>query len=110
MAHEPSAATPARTDLEETFARLAAQWKRERGPTSFVTEMIQHPAYGEILALGEAVVPLLLRELEQAPDYWFAALRALTGANPVPLESRGKPVEMARAWVAWGQEWGERRK
>ena len=95
-------------ELEQTFTALATRWKAERGPTSFVTEMTNHPAYQEIIALGDAAVPLLLRELEREPDFWFAALRALTGANPVPPASRGKVTEMAGAWLAWGRQQGYR--
>ena len=34
--------------------------------------------------MGPEVIPLILAELENEPDYWFAALRELTGENPVP--------------------------
>ncbi len=95
-------------DLEQTFLTLASRWKAERGPTSFSSEMAAHPAYQEIVTLGPPVIPLLLRELERDPDHWFTALRTLTGANPVPPQSRGKLREMADAWIAWGREKGHR--
>lgn len=92
--------------LDESFRSLAAQWKAERGATSFVGDMIRHPAYQAIIQLGPAVVALLLRELEREPDFWFAALRSLTGANPVPPEAQGRVAEMAAAWLKWGRERG----
>lgn len=33
--------------------------------------------------MGEAAVPLILRDLEHQPDHWFWALREITQANPV---------------------------
>src|ERR1043166_8255258 len=109
MSATASSLTPADlAQLEATFQALVTRWKSERGPTSWVTEMVQHPAYQAIIGLGPAVVPLLLRELEREPDFWFAALRALTGANPVPADCRGKIAEMAAAWLRWGREQGYR--
>lgn len=91
---------------EERFQRLARSWRRERGPTSSLTEMVTHPAYQEIIGLGREAIPLLLRELQREPDHWFWALKAITGVDPVPPEARGKIQEMARAWLRWGREHG----
>jgi hypothetical protein len=68
--------------------------------------MIRHPAYLEIIDLGEPVVPLLLDELQREPDFWFAALQKITGADPVPKTSAGKIKEMAKAWLDWGRDKG----
>jgi hypothetical protein len=96
-------------DREQQFRALAAQWKRERGPYSSSAQLAEHPAYQQIIRMGPEVVPWLLRELEQEPDHWFRALHALTGADPVPVESRGKVRDMAQAWLRWaraqGYEW-----
>lgn len=92
--------------IDRRFKELAAIWKRERGPTSSVAKMVMHPAYQQIIGLGPAVVPALLRELEYEPDHWFWALKAITGVDPVPPESRGKVQAMAQAWVRWGREQG----
>ncbi len=93
-------------DLQRRFLDLATRWKQERGPLSSSALLAAHPAYQEIIALGPDVVPLLLAELELEPDHWFRALHALTGADPVPPESRGKLREMATAWLRWGREQG----
>jgi hypothetical protein len=89
--------------VEARFRELVAAWKSGRGPSSFTADLTRHPAYQEIIALGPPAVPLLLRELEREPDHWFAALRTITGANPVPPETRGKLAEMAAAWLRWGR-------
>jgi hypothetical protein len=92
--------------LEQTFRSLVQGWKEERGPSSSTTELAMCPSYQRIIGLGPAVVPLLLRELEREPDHWFWALKAITGADPIPPESRGKVREMARLWIEWGRHQG----
>src|SRR5438132_1326530 len=109
MATGETVAAGGASDVERRFAELAAEWKAGRGPTSFAADMAKHPAYQAIIALGPPAVPLILRELEREPDYWFAALRALTGADPVPPEARGRLSAMAEAWLRWGRDQGLRR-
>jgi len=95
-------------EIEVTFLELAEQWRRETGMMSLITKMSMHPAYQRIIGMGQAVVPLILRELEQEPDHWFWALQAITGANPVKSEQRGRLKQMAEAWIQWGRENGYR--
>lgn len=92
--------------IEERFQTLASAWKAERTPTSLMTEMAVHPAYQQIIGLGMAAVPLLLRELQERPDHWFWALKSITGQDPVPVEDRGRMDRMTEHWLAWGQEHG----
>ena len=96
----------AEADLVGRFQALAAEWRREVAWTSSITDIAMHPAYQQIIGMGQAVVPLLLRELDQRPDHWFWALRAITGVDPVLPEHRGKLSEMAKAWLDWGRQQG----
>lgn len=86
------------------FARLAAEWKAARTPTSSARRMAEHPAYRAIIALGRPAVSLILDELRREPDHWFIALSEITGASPVPAESRGNLSAMTDAWVKWWDE------
>jgi dephospho-CoA kinase len=95
-------------DVGDQFHRLANEWRTAVGPLSSASKIIQHPAYKGIIALGRDAVPLILRELEQKPDHWFAALRAITGEDPVIPEDRGRMDRMAAAWVRWGRDNGFR--
>jgi hypothetical protein len=85
------------------FEALAERWKAETAFLSSPDEIAAHWAYQRIVALGAPMVPFVLGELRREPNLWFAALRALTGANPVPAEARGKVRAMAEAWVRWGE-------
>jgi hypothetical protein len=92
--------------IEQKFQRLAAKWRTETGHLSSTSRMVNHPAYQEIIAMGQDVLPLLLRDLAKEPDHWFAALRAITGAQPVAPEDRGRIDRMATAWLRWAKEHG----
>ena len=53
--------------------------------------------------MGEAVVPLMLHDLQVRPRLWVWALPAITGADPVPASDRGNIARMSEAWVRWGR-------
>jgi hypothetical protein len=91
-----------------TFTQLVARWRAETEYISSTSRLVEHPAYQEIISMGPAVIPLLLCELAQEPDFWFAALQHLTGQDPVRPEQQGKIQEMANAWLEWGKEHGYR--
>jgi len=63
-------------------------------------------SYQNIIGMGPAVVPLILKELEKEPDHWFWALEAITGENPVGENEAGDLEASARAWVQWGKQKG----
>ena len=94
--------TAADRQLEERFNALVRKWKRETIHFSLIQQMVLHPAYQEIIGLGPKVIPLILSELRKEPDFWFWALRALTGEDPITEEMRGDLEAMTDAWLSWG--------
>lgn len=84
------------------FIELAEQWLSDTKFMSSVTDIISHPAYRSIIAMGTPVVSLILERLERRPDFWFEALREITGDNPVHEEDIGDLDLMATAWLEWG--------
>jgi len=95
--------------VESRFREHAERWKRETRHWSSVTNMLAHPSYHRIIALTNRftrreVVRLLLNELQNEPDYWFAALTAITGHDPVRPEDDFD--ESVNAWIAWGRQEG----
>jgi hypothetical protein len=103
---QDGAPTAGQESLRARFAALSAQWKAGVGSTSSARAMSRHPAYRSIVALGDAAVPLILEELAREPHHWFAALREITGADPIPPEARGDVKRMAEAWLEWGRSHG----
>lgn len=93
----------ARLELERAFSRLADEWRRETAVISSVTDMATHPAYQRIIGMGPAAIPLILRELEREPHYWFWALRSITREDPVKPEDLGNMRKMAKAWIDLGK-------
>jgi hypothetical protein len=92
--------------VEERFRRLEATWMAEVGYSSSSSELRSHPAFREIIALGEPVVPLMLRDLEERPRHWVWALPQITGTDPVPLSDRGSIAKMSEAWLHWAKAKG----
>ncbi|MDJ0616137.1 MAG: hypothetical protein QNJ63_05185 [Calothrix sp. MO_192.B10] len=93
-------------ELEATFIALVNQWRKETRGMSSINQMSMHPAYQQIIGMGEVAVPLLLRELERKSGHWFWALKSISREDPVPPESRGKVKEMIKAWLEWGKNRG----
>jgi hypothetical protein len=89
--------------VEDKFIRLRDQWKAERAHESSSFRLAMHPAYLKIIGMGTDAIPLLLRELENDPDFWFLALRSITEQDPVAGEDRGNVKAMAHAWLQWGR-------
>ena len=87
----------------DRFNKLADQWERETALLSRMDKAIKHPAYQEIISMGEPVAPLILERMRETEGHWFAALRAITGANPVKRSDRGKIAVMQASWLEWGE-------
>lgn len=94
------------SELQARFDALAAQWAEETAPLSDSTKIAMHPAYQEIIGMGQAAVPLILRDLAKQTRHWSAALRAITGVNPVKPEQYGNIPAITAAWLKWGHEQG----
>ena len=92
--------------LDLTFQALAAEWRAATRFAAAPSATAEHPAYRAIIDLGPDTVPLILAALADAPDPWFAALRELTGADPVPPADRGRPAAATGHWIAWGRARG----
>lgn len=91
---------------EILFPKLVSQWKKDTQFISSIDEMVLHPAYQQIIGMGGEAVPLLLKELQQHPDYWFWALKSITRSDPIPEEHRGNFDAMVQAWLDWGKSKG----
>jgi len=96
------------SDLERKFATLAETWTRGTAHLSSTRQMAELPAYREIVSLGQAVVPLIFKELEREPGFqWFHALHDILGSGPeIPSEARGKLRPVTECWLRWGKEHG----
>lgn len=88
------------------FEKLIGEWRKETRGFSSVTDIVLNPAYQNIIGMGVEAVPLLLNELRKNPDHLFWALKAITEADPVPPEDKGRIKRMSYHWLEWGKQNG----
>jgi hypothetical protein len=90
-------------ELKTIFNGLAKNWREATGGYSLTMRRYAHASYQSILALEPKrdVISLILRELQQRPDRWFEALKALTKTNPA--QDAKTFDETVRRWIEWGQ-------
>lgn len=93
-------------NFEAGFRALAELWREETGPLSSPTRKAAHPAYQQIIEMGERAIPLILEDMKDHPGHWSMALQAITGENPVPKDAAGHVDEVACAWTEWGRKKG----
>lgn len=102
--YSPTALSRSREAVEATFRTLARAWTEETRYLSSLTAITAHPAYRQIIRLGHAVVPLILREMAARPAHWFAALSEITGVDPVRPEDYGDVPAMMKSWLDWAEQ------
>jgi len=91
-------------ELKRTFTALAERWKRETLHMASLTRTAMHPAYQQIIGMGEPAVPLILQELQENGGHWLWALHAITRQDPAP---EGSDFDSAvQAWLNWGRRQG----
>ena len=86
------------------FHRLKEKWEAETAFLSSVSDIVMNPAYQQIIGMGPAAIPLILREMSIKQGQWFWALKSITNEDPIKPEHRGIVAEMSRAWLHWGKE------
>jgi hypothetical protein len=103
---DPEAHTtvPAVGEIEQTFYALVRLWRKDTTAVSVDSRKREHPAYRQIVAMGVAVLPFLLRELERMSAHFDMALQEITGANPVPTNARGDMNRVRKAWLRWAKD------
>lgn len=106
---QPAEAVEPAPSLEDKFNRLANAWKSvAAGPASSISRIVTHPAYLEIISLGEKMIPFILRDLQKEPNHWFVALKILARQfSPVKPQDAGNMKKMTEAWLEWGRKNGK---
>lgn len=89
--------------LANEFHCLAAEWKAKARLLSNTRQMAMLEPYQRIIGLGRPVVPLILADLQREFAFWFWALEAITGEDPIPPDAGGQVRVMAEAWLDWGR-------
>ncbi len=94
------------TDEEEHFLQLLSEWRKETAFQSSPRVITGHSAYQEIIDIGKPVLPFIFEDMQENGGWWYPALRAITGDNPVPKDARGNRTLNDEAWLRWGRDHG----
>lgn len=93
--------------VKQKFDRLVNEWHDATDMHSSVLKVISHPAYLQIIAMGNRAIPLILREMKAGPGHWLPAIEALTEDirehDENPAKGCLKSSEARDAWVRWGE-------
>ncbi len=91
-------------ELGARFTALAKKWRQDTLFDSSLSDIYFDPSYKEIMRMGVAGVPFVLRALRDNPERWLHALRFMAPENPAAGIS---DFEQAReAWLTWGYKSG----
>jgi len=96
----------ANTRVRKKFIALANHWHEETDYLSSPLDITDNDNYLKIISMGEAVLPLILQDLQERGGNWYRALRILSDEDPVSPEVRGEVPKMKEAWLRWGREKG----
>ncbi len=102
--------TPSEADsaFRATFEDLRDRWERETLNLSNITRIVVDDSHQQIIGMGPRVLPLIFADLRKSQRFWFPALRAITGADPISDEDRGDFEAMRGSWLDWAAKNGYR--
>jgi hypothetical protein len=94
------------TTTVREFKYLSAKWKKETGGYSLINQITKNKNYQYIIDMGEKVVPLIFKDLQNEPFYWFEALNQILKPQQDPILKKhyGNIDKMAQDWLKWGKE------
>ena len=93
-------------DEAEHFLQLLSEWRKETAFQSSPRVITGHAAYQQIIEIGEPALPFIFEDMQENGGWWYPALRAITGDNPVPKDARGNRKLNDEAWLRWAREHG----
>lgn len=102
--HNPFAVTGSATSpIKSKFEDLADAWRKNTRFSSSLMDSVLDSNYQQIIAIGVAAVPYILREMSKSPDHWYWALGAITQQNPAANVPAGDVRGICAAWLDWGK-------
>lgn len=89
-------------NAEAKFDGLATAWRRHNRGRS-VTDYY-HFAHLQIVGMGHIAIPFLLERVRNGENFWYMALKAITGQSADTADMRGDASAIRTAWVEWGMK------
>jgi hypothetical protein len=91
------------------FEELMKEWNQWELTVAYCSMPMERssPVWPKTIAMGMAIVSLLLVELQQRPRWWmFSVLHEITQENPCHERHRGSKSKLTEDWLRWGKEKG----
>lgn len=91
-------------DIETRFRALADEWEAHRRSvllSSDILHTLGHPAFGALVGLGAAAIPLMIRRYRSDALPWCFVLQELARGPAVANTSEYRPEAVRQAWLAW---------
>jgi hypothetical protein len=98
--------TRSEDEVAARVATLVAEWQQATAFSSSLSNLVFHPSFQRILALGPQAIPSILERLDDHPVPWFYALTILVDEAQNPTQGTNDADDAIRAWRAWGRARG----
>lgn len=82
------------------FDELSQQWRQDTKFLSSASQIVDHPAYQQIIEFGEPMLPFILEEIRHERGHWFFALHKITGHVPDNIQNLTF-AQIRQAWLDW---------
>lgn len=98
--------------FSDIYHDLYSRWQNATADKGFTAhEIIENRYFQQILQLGDAAIPYILKEIQENPHasiHLVTALFLLTKDNkrPEPIANPGLESEVKNSWIRWGKEHG----
>jgi hypothetical protein len=97
--------------VEQQFYRLKTEWRQGTLVFSDPGKIMSHPAMRAIIAMGDLVVPIILRDLQAETTLLVWALPEITGIDLAPPQiedgfAKWDISAQIEAWLNWGRKRG----
>ncbi|HUS50248.1 MAG TPA: hypothetical protein VMZ91_08775, partial [Candidatus Paceibacterota bacterium] len=73
--------------IERKFKELKEKWEKETCFLSDPTLIFGNSNYKEIIKIGKKVIPFILEDLKNKPNFWMNALEEISGEDILQKES-----------------------
>ncbi len=90
--------------LVEKVQELAAQWQQHCRRVSFSSntgDYLNHPAYRQLIELGPAAVPLIMRRYQTDGLPWEFVLQEITGVRFIDNSGAINGADVQRRRLEW---------
>lgn len=90
---------------QRIFCRCADRWSRETSHLSTFSRRRRHPAFRQMLALGNEAIPLALKKMDSGDVFFFLVLDQIV-PNPPTTNVAGDMDAIRSVWLDWGRQRG----